>query len=209
MIDFKELHIQDNGNDIVIYVSKDAAKDANGVRFAVSFSDTLKYAKENDALPLTSKISDLIYINANQKLNPCPRPISASYASQTSHSLDVDKQIKTDGIVADPCKDWILDNLSIKGDSCNYGWHISTNSNSWRGIKVFPTKINAIKVIQPAAIFHKGIDHKDYSQCLRLIKRDCIINGKKDDVISVIQLSTVLSYEKIKYEVISKFNIGS
>ena len=207
MIDFLPLNLNVDGTPLTIYVSKDAAKDANGVRFSVSFTDTLKYAKDNDALPFTTKISDLVYLHADQQLNPCPRMISTTYAAQTEHSKNVDKQITSAGIVSDPGKDWVLDNLLISGNSCNYGWHVKTNANDWKGIKVHPTQITGIKVIQPISTFHVGHTHKDYSQCLRMVKRDCIINGNKDDLLSVIQVNTLLSYTKINYDVISLLGI--
>jgi len=118
-----------------------------------------------------------------------PNTMSKTYRMlEQSDYLDkmiADEQAKTgkDGLIADVGKNWVthpklwLPYTPPPGSHCppgkpramNYGWHLT--SGPYR-----PSTIPGIKVIQPGGLCHL-IGHVDYSQVVRLIRRDVEVCG--------------------------------
>jgi hypothetical protein len=187
----------------IITVATDAVK-LDGIRInatydlAIEIADTFGYS-----LP-TEKISDIIFKYSEIKIRPAPRTISSSGIACVQHSRDVDAYIRAidstpDQLIADVGKDWIIHPGAKKNLACNFGWHIETNKNTWNGIKLHKTKeFENLKVIQPASFVHTR-DHSDYSQTIRLVSRDVIIEDQYYDLFDIIsdpQFYTIISYDR-------------
>lgn len=194
------------------YVAKfqvmDDALKIDGVRVNVSATLQQNLADLFDASLMTAQLADIVYINAQRRIDPAPMTISSTVASMIKHSSNVDARLKNlnvdSGLVADPGKHWILDKKleQLSGRACNYGWHFS--GNSYRGINGFAVasnynKLNGkpVKVIQPNAIAH-DVSHSDYSQICQLVSQTCWVDGiekRFSDLLIDPKLSAIVSHQ--------------
>lgn len=169
------------------------------VRVNVSASLQQKIADNLNCSLLTTKLADLIWDQAPCKVNPKPRPITASTIAMLQHSCDVDVAIIKAGcgvcIVSTVGKHWVLDNkiLQNKGQACNYGWHF-TGGSTYQGIQgyanasLLKNKENGMYwyCIQPFACAHDP-SHTDYSQVCQLVSREVIVDGYPKDILEIFQ----------------------
>jgi hypothetical protein len=193
-MDVKWRYITSKVEDLTaqILVTSDAVRE-NGIRITCSFAELLKIAKQYDSVPLTAKVADLIYEQADIILNPVPMNILKNTAAE--HSKKIDDQLAKynynyfdDKLVANVGKYWLIGKQLTKDKSINYGWFIKTNSNNWRGIGLFPSAtLNGVKVIQCLATAHNWFHNKDYSQTVNFMYRKVFINDKEMDIFDVLQ----------------------
>jgi len=188
------LEYSDGSRTIKFNVMNDALK-IDGVRVNVSAELQQKLADVFGASLLTSHITDLMFINATHRVEPCPMTISSTVASMVKHSQMVDAKVgqNVTGLVASPGKHWILDKKLewSAGKACNYGWHFV--GTSYKGIKGYPAaskqnKLNGspVSVIQPNACAH-DMRHSDYSQICQLVSQACWIDGVEHVLSRVLQ----------------------
>lgn len=173
------------GKKVKLHVTSDAIK-VGGVRINVSATLQQQIADIFDGSLLTAQVADLMFINANHRLEPSPQPISSSVLSMISHNDRITKMLGTyiGGIVTPVGKHWILDKkLEYSKDrACNYGWHFV--GLAYKGIKGLSCASNfkktldgkMISVIQPNATAHDH-KHSDYSQTCQLVSQQCWIDG--------------------------------
>lgn len=178
-----------------IWVSNDALRvgDASdSIRVNASHETAQKIADELGYVLPSAKISDLIYQQAKVRLLPMPQgkwrddETMAHTRRMVEASRMVDKVIAGRfGLVSNVGKDWVttrrlfskyVPNPKYKCDhgpvrSANYGWH-------WSGATQRPaTPAGGKAVFQSIGLCH-SIEHVDYSQVIRLVKRQMQICGK-------------------------------
>lgn len=184
----------DSGRELCIQVAEDALS-IDGVRVNVTMTTMQRIVDVlGHAFP-TSKISDLIHSNATVVARACTQKPDASMAYTSrmiKHSEAVEAQIGTRvGLASTVGKDWVLTNrLCGRPDkSANYGWHDKAASY---------TSVGGLKLWQPLGTAHDRW-HVDYSQVVRLVARNCVLDGEPRDLIELLQSSDpvvkVLSYE--------------
>lgn len=169
--------------DLVVQVSHDALRapidEAEmALRLPVSYEETIAICCALDCLPPTAAISDAIWAQSPVRIVPKPLVFTADDAAKMNtvewtlrHNCAVESQIRgatSELLIADVGKDWILDNgLSVKG-AVNYGWRTSSTH-----------------MYQPIGHGHDP-KHWDYSQVLRLVRREALLNGQSADLADVL-----------------------
>jgi hypothetical protein len=173
-----------------------------GVRVNVSANLEQKLADLMGCLLMTPKISDLVWLQRQVTLQPQTRAITSKLDDMIANSRAIDAQLAAQGnptgLVSTVGKDWTLSNslLSYPGKGQNYGDHcIPTGMNNWRGIRTYPlegvpTPAAQGQVIQGAWWFH-GPTHIDYSQIMRLVRRDCLVDGAPWDLADLLRDSAL------------------
>jgi hypothetical protein len=157
-------------------------------------------ADELDAYLWTPHLCDLVWRAAAKRLTPCTQTSWADGTMELTyrmleHSDCVAAKIGAScGLVSDAGKVWAITRkvLNQRGLAANYGWHVSSGAlpaaNRWAG-----------RVIQSVGHRHND-QHVDYSQTVRLVRRDCIVDGREMDVGDVgthPELAPLLSHEGI------------
>lgn len=185
---------------LVLNVFADALK-VDGVRVNVSAREAQLVADELDALLTTPKIEDLIYESAEVRVPAFPGSPESRTAAQ--HSADIDAalaSLKIVGVklVATVGKSWVLSNMATRTRAVNYGWHDPSAKHDPDSPRLGAAKV---RVWQPAADAH-NLDHRDYSQTLRLVADQCMLNDKPESLGRVLQhpslCSLVMRYGPIK-----------
>lgn len=183
----------ESGHDLLLQVASDALK-IEGIRITVNMTTMQKIVDVlGHAFP-TSKTSDLIRKYADIILGACTQNPDAkmAYTSRMiEHSKAVDKALA--GRSGLPCtvgKDWVLSNQLVgKPDkSANYGWHSPGAQYTSPG---------GFKLWQNLGLAHDRW-HVDYSQVVRLVSRNCLLNGEPRDLMELLQdpeIAKLLSYE--------------
>jgi hypothetical protein len=185
-----------------IFVSKDALRvgDAtDSFRFSVSHRTAQHIADALDTVLPTPYLSDQIWKQADVKLQSLAEARNwwqdgtmADTDRMLEQSRRVDKLIAAEiaktgkhGLIADVGKDWVthpeLWQPYVPKPGCetghpramNYGWHLLSFPQS----PYYASTLPGISVIQPAARCHT-IPHVDYSQVVRLVRRDVDVCGK-------------------------------
>jgi hypothetical protein len=172
----------DAGQGLTITVSTDALKAAvpecdRPVRLPVSYAETIVICRMLGAIPPTAAFSDAIWRAADAR----PQPVAlvhttdearnmATVAFSLTHHDNIEvTPYDPDDLLADVGKDWVLDNgIGVKG-AVNYGWRAFDQSK-------IPRPIQALGHQHDAA-------HYDYSQVLRVVKRDAVLDGKPVDLL--------------------------
>lgn len=190
-LEFTPINISDGKNTLEIYVSKDVIK-INGIRINVSARLQQQIADIIGISLITSKVSDAIFDNASLILEPSTREITSSTEAMIEYSQLIDQKIAvnpTDKIICTLGKDWVLDNKATSTKAVNYGWHIKSKQNSWKGITIYPcaslmkdSKTGAYyKVIQQPSTWH-NLEQDDYSQKGRYMGIPCFLNGEQTTI---------------------------
>ena len=185
----------------------------NRIRFHVS-ADALKLGNETDAVRVstthataqriadllgttlpTSLIVDLIHQQAAVKVSPCLRSVTSRTAAMLEQDECISRRLReaapawtgAEGAASTLGKDWVLTNRLLeqpgKRKAANYGW--------------FDTQAPNGVLWQPVGLAHND-EHVDYSQLLRLVRRDVEVNGRPIDIDEVLkdpELAWLLSKE--------------
>ncbi len=168
-------------------VFSDALK-IDGYRVNVTAEDQQKIADILGCSLLTAKLSDMIWDQARIRVSPCIRPITSSVKAMLEHSTAIDKKIgenqNTKLLISTVGKDWIIDNtMNSPGKAINHGWHFEGASCQGIAGNINPSLLKNPKtkqywkLIQAVGTRH-GSNHSDYSQVCRLVKLECIVDGK-------------------------------
>jgi len=183
----------EEGVEVLLNVSSDALM-LDGVRVNVTMTTMQKIVDVlGHAFP-TSKISDLIRQHADALIGACTQTPDAkmAYTSRMiQHSRAVDAKLAgNSGLACTIGKDWVLSNKLVNAPdkSANYGWHDPAAKYTSPG---------GLKLWQNLGLAHDRW-HVDYSQVVRLISRNCLLNGEPRDLMELLQdpkLSKLLSYE--------------
>jgi hypothetical protein len=166
---------------VAFAVSTDALR-IDGVRVNVSARTAQECVDALGCVLPTPCIEDLVYAAADVKLRAFPIPTGpdGSAAQTAAHSKRIDDALREaralpSQLVATVGKSWVLCNslVSRPGFAANYGWHDNraqheSVTEDWR-------------VYQPLGTRH-NLDHFDYSQTLRLVHRNCRVDGRDCDL---------------------------
>ena len=172
---------------LVLRVMPDALK-LDGLRVPVSARTAQQAADLLGAMLPTALVEDLVWRAAKVRVRPIPQRSdwwSAHMweAVEQAHQ-DIQEQlpadVASDALVATVGKSWVLTNelLAHEGRAANYGWH-----HTGAGFRAVS---GSVPVWQPLSTAH-NVDHWDYSQTLRLVSRDCLVDGAPRDLRDVLQ----------------------
>jgi len=157
------------GRRAELQVTKDALT-ILGVRFDVTAEGAQRIADELHAILPTPRILQLIWEQADVRLEPCTLPADAEMASTArmiEHSKCVDQRIAgRKGLIVNVGKHWVLTNrISEKKNlAANYGWFMKGR-----------------RPIQTVGTRHDTA-HTDYSQVLRLVRPMITVDGREVDI---------------------------
>lgn len=165
---------------LVVCVATDAlrapiAEAADPIRLPASYAETIAICRALGCLPPTAAISDAVWSSAPIHVAPRGLVVTANDAAQMAtvewslrHNAAIDHWLGgplDDVLVADVGKDWILDNgIAVRG-AVNYGW-----------------RADAHHLLQPLGHGHNAA-HWDYSQVLRLVRREARLDGSAVDLL--------------------------
>ena len=186
------------GGRIELVVTADAVKLA-GIRINVSATLQQQLADYFGAMLLTPKVADLAYAARAVTISPQPMPITSSTAGMQQESQKMDAAISRVGgseagdIIGTVGKHWVIDNALSQhpGMAENYGWFLPPGTKTpWQGVPVYPSVTLGPLVIQQPSWAHDP-SHVDYSQQASFMHRDCKVDGKSEDLASVLQDATL------------------
>lgn len=141
-----------------------------GVRFDVTAEGAQRIADQLRAVLPTPRILQLIWEQADVRLEPCTLPADAKMASTArmiQHSECVDQRIAgRTGMVANEGKHWVLTNRIAGKENlaANYGWFVKGR-----------------RPVQTVGTRHDTA-HTDYSQIVRLVKPIMKVDGRDVDI---------------------------
>lgn len=178
-----------NGHHAEFSVFADALK-LEGVRVNITATTQQKIADVLDCMFLTPRLADLMWLQREVTLLPCPQGASkdmGSTATMIKHSAAVDAQLKKlgnpAGLKVTTGKLWVLDNdlLKLPNRSMNYGWPFV--GQTFQGSSFEPTasrlqddKGRFLRLIQGKGTRHDRF-HVDYSQVCVLVSLNCTVDG--------------------------------
>jgi len=174
---------------LTIFVSSDALKigcTKDAIRVCASCKTQQRIADEIGAYLLTPKLVDDIWVESTIKIEPQTQPISASkYAMQRHNDAIEELRAGRCGIVSG-WKDWVIGERLWReqNKALNYGWHVETTADTWKGIKLHDGAI-AGKVIQPVSGAH-DVNHVDYSQLCRFVRKKALYDGQMRDLAELV-----------------------
>jgi hypothetical protein len=183
----------DEGVELLLSVASDSLK-IDGERVNVNMTTMQKIVDVLGYAFPTSKLSDLIYEHADVVIGACTQTPDSKMAYTTrtlKHSAAVDAKINgRQGLRSTVGKDWVLSNRLVghPDKSANYGWHDPSAAYTSPG---------GIKLWQTLGLAHDRW-HVDYSQVVRLINRNCMLNGEQMDLMQLLttdEFAHLLSYE--------------
>lgn len=191
---FKPITINNESDSITYFVTSDylsIGDDSDYVRMPMSAITAKKIANLYDCTLPTKKMVNDIWKNSENKLAPLPwGPPYNSDMEKThrfgTHSKNIDKQLNglnKFALTSGHKKDTLINKkiLTNKNNTCIYGWH----------------QLNGVPIQGVNAVSHNK-DYYDYSQCIRLIANDVVVNGvglKFIDVIKNPSLCSLVSDE--------------
>ena len=214
-IEWAPIEINSQNHKLIIYVTKDVLK-INSIRINVSARLQQQIADILDVSLPTGKISDLIFDRADIILEPNTRAITATTDAMIEYSQLIDQQLvsKYPNMTPDQCtliatlgKDWLIDNLATSIHGVNYGWHIKSTSNSWKGIAIYPccslikdpATGSYFKIIQQPSTYH-NLDQDDYSQKARYVRKDILLDDNTSTlsyILTTPEIAPMISYDGV------------
>jgi peptidoglycan hydrolase-like protein with peptidoglycan-binding domain/N-acetyl-anhydromuramyl-L-alanine amidase AmpD len=168
-----ELESRFNGHEARLSVMADAVRIGNAedaIRVTLTAASAQRVADHFDAVLPTSRICDLVWAQARVRISPCTQTPDAKMAFTSRmlrHSREVDEKLRgRAGLVENVGKNWVLSNAldGKPGTVANYGWF----------------RPNGVP-IQTLGTRH-DLHHVDYSQVVRLVRRDVVVDGRVRDI---------------------------
>lgn len=187
-LNWSPLQVRARGIDATLFVMADAlmiGEPGDFVRVSVNADTAQRVAWELGAYLPTTKICDEVWEQAKCRIKPQTQgPPDYDYFDMDApeRMIDYHEQVDTaigmyhggsniqmGALVGNVGKHWVLSN-KLLGTSkvCNYGWYVE------RGWHV---SASGKRMIQTLGRAHNG-RHVDYSQMLRLVKNEVIVNGQ-------------------------------
>jgi len=156
-----------------VFVSSDALRIGNSedaVRVNVTAQSAQRIADRLGTILPTARICDLVWQQAQVRISPCLQTPDAHMSDtdrMVRHSREVDEKVSgRSGLIENVGKHWVLANglITVPSRAANYGWFLPNG-----------------RPIQPLAYAH-NLEHVDYSQVARLVRRDVIVDGAVMDI---------------------------
>lgn len=182
-IEFSFLDSNSVNHSLVIYVLRDylsVGTDDDKIRMPLWPTTAQNLADNLNCILPTPKLVNVIWENSNQvPPQPWGPPYDASMLSNeriVAHDLKIDLTIKkynleASELLAGHKKDVVITNKLLKKPTAVaiYGWHQLSG-----------------KPIQPLFLGH-GADYCDYSHGIRFISEKCVLDGKEDSIVRIMQ----------------------
>lgn len=192
VLDWSPIKVRDDRHALTFWVSSDVLRlgePGDGVRVAVTCRTHRAIAAELDALLPTPRISDLVWLHADIRLGVYvqpPRPAMASKTAFLRHHQQLEAELAGRSGLVTAGKDWVICRrlASVPGRAANYGWHLARGGR--------PGVTPGVRVVQPVGLAH-SLDHVDYSQLCRLVRRRCDLDGADVDLLEVLADATLAS----------------
>ena len=196
-IDWREVQSEIEGHRAILWVSGDALRigDADdSVRVSTTARSAQVIADLLGCILPTTRICDLIWEQATVRIPPCsqklppddPRPLMCSTRVLQHHERVEAKVGEGKGLLDNVGKYWVLSNRLAEDPSkvANYGWFDATGGARFAsGPRKRPGKL---RLFQPLGLAH-GIDHVDYAQVLRLVRRWAMVDGVRRDLVEILK----------------------
>lgn len=164
-----------------LWVTDDALKNPDGVRFRVTARQAQAIASETHAMLPTAKISDLIWEQAAVRIPFLPADVVKQTDAEQSAKIDAAIAGRA-GLVSSVGKDWVFSKLATSSKAVNYGGHVMTKASPHGP---WPAQTTTARVWQQPGTAH-NYDHADYSQLLRLVSRNVEVDGEPMDLVDVL-----------------------
>lgn len=199
-LDWTPVRLQSDGREVTVYVTADALRvgpEGDSVRIATTARVAQQIADLLGAHLPTPIVLDAVAALADVRLTPSTQDSwrdgsMARVSRMLEHDRDVSARVAgRRGLVDNPGKSWVLSRkvLSSSGMAANYGWHVRTGG--------YPGATYGTRVLQPFGHAHNW-DHVDYSQTVRLMRADCLVDGASRRIVDVLrhpELAGLLSHE--------------
>ncbi|WP_437604921.1 hypothetical protein WMF20_27415 [Sorangium sp. So ce834] len=182
-IDWVPVHSEHGELRATFLVSADALRvgDAqDSVRINASARTTQRIADLIECAMLTTRLCDLVWEQATVRIQPCigaPDPTMANTSRMLEHHRRVEERVAgRTGLIENVGKHWVLTNrLAGRRDrAANYGWYDPGAAH----------RHGRHTLWQPLGLAH-DLDHVDYSQVVRLVRRRCTVDGAERDLFEV------------------------
>jgi peptidoglycan hydrolase-like protein with peptidoglycan-binding domain len=198
-IDWIEIETSNEKHKGKFLVSADCVRigDAeDSIRVATNAKTAQKIADELDCYLLTPKMLDLISRQAMIKIPPSTQTswadgTMAETRRMVEHHEAVEELVDgRAGLIDNVGKIWAITAKILKkiGLAANYGWFVTSG-----GLR----SATGLRVIQSVGYRH-GTDHVDYSQTVRLVKREMVVDDFIVDVANALQhpeMASLVSHE--------------
>ncbi|AUX44411.1 hypothetical protein SOCE26_058750 [Sorangium cellulosum] len=178
------VHSEHGGRRATFFVSADALRigdPQDSVRINATARTTQQIADLLECAMPTTRICDLVWEQASVRIKPCigaPDPTMASTARMLEHHRRVEERIAgRTGLIENVGKHWVLTNrlAGSRDRAANYGWYDQGAAH----------RHGAHALWQPLGLAH-DLDHVDYSQVVRLVRRRCLIDDAERDLFEVL-----------------------
>jgi hypothetical protein len=192
VLDWSPIEVRDDRHVLRLWVSSDVLRlgeTCDSVRVAVTCRTHRLIAEELGCLLPTPRISDLVWIHADVRLGVYtqrPGPAMARTAAFLRHHQQLETELAGRTGLVTAGKDWVLcRRVAARPDrAANYGWHLPRGGR--------PGVTPGVRVVQPLGLAH-DLDHVDYSQFCRLVRRRCDLDGVETDLACVLAAPAVAS----------------
>jgi hypothetical protein len=192
VLDWSPIEIRSERHALTIWVSSDVLRlgdRSDSVRVAVTCRTHRAIAAELDALLPTPYISDLVWLYAAVRLGVYVQPPRRAMASKNAflrHHDQLERELAGRTGLVTAGKDWVICRrlAAAPGRAANYGWHLPRGGR--------PGVTPGVRVVQPLGLAH-DLDHVDYSQFCRLVRRRCDLDGVETDLACVLAAPAVAS----------------
>lgn len=181
VVDWSPIEVRDDRHILRFWVSSDVLRvgePCDSVRVAVTCRTHRLAAEELGCILPTPRISDLVWLHADVRLGVYvqpPRPAMASKSAFLRHHEQLEAELAGRSGVVTAGKDWVICRrlATAPGRAANYGWHLARGGR--------PGVTPGVRVVQPLGLAH-DLDHVDYSQFCRLVRRRCGLDGVDADL---------------------------
>lgn len=209
-VEFRTVVIRDDDHEVELSVFADALK-VDGIRVNGTAATCQHVADLTGCCLLTPKIADQVWLQRDVTLEPNTQTINSTTAGMIKHheaiEQGLDKLDVAEGLIDTIGKLWVLDEDIVRAQklpnqAINYGWHFRPGT-SWGGINgnvtasliKDPETKQYVHMIQSRG-WHHDIAHVDYSQVIRLVARDCLLDGQEADLADILKgdLASLVSH---------------
>lgn len=199
VLDWSPIEVRDDRHVLRFWVSSDVLRvgePCDSVRVAVTCRTHRLIAEELGCLLPTPRISDLVWLHADVRLGVYtqrPGPAMARKTAFLRHHEQLEAELAGRRGLVSAGKDWVICRrlATAPGRAANYGWHLPRGGR--------PGVTPGVRVVQPLGLTH-DLDHVDYSQFCRLVRRRCELDGAEADLTDVLvdaAFAGLLSHEGV------------
>lgn len=197
VVDWSPIEVRDDRHVLRFWVSSDVLRvgePCDSVRVAVACRTHRLIAEKLGCLLPTPRISDLVWLHADVRLGVYtqrPGPAMARKTAFLRHHEQLEAELAGRTGLVTAGKDWVLCRrlATVPDRAANYGWHLMRGGR--------PGVTPGVHVVQPLGLAH-DLDHVDYSQFCRFVRRRCELDGGEVDLGDVLAdpaLASLVSHE--------------